>query len=139
MIQYNLKLLNIILEGLGEDTSLSLCCHPPSTYSVLGLALHKVGLGSPHLIFLPLFSPSMSRSFDGHILGLLIVHIFRGCILAATWPLLGSLRLSNSTIMITTEVARILKVFQMLWEEVRINHSKLSNKSITLLQVESIA
>ena len=26
----------------------------------------------------------------------------------------------------------------MLWEEVRINHSKLSNKSITLLQVESM-
>ena len=58
--------------------------------------------------------------------------------LVVTWPLLGSLRLSNSTIMITTEVARILKVFQMLWEEVRINHSKLS-KSITLLQVESMA
>ena len=58
--------------------------------------------------------------------------------LVATWPLLGSLRLSNSTIMITTEVARILKVFQMLWEEVRINHNKLSNKSITLLQVESM-
>ena len=49
-------------------------------------------------------------------------HILRGCILVATWPLLGSLSSSNSTIMITTEVARILKVFQMLWEEVKINH-----------------
>ena len=114
--------IHIVLEGLGEDTSLSLCCHPPSTYSVLGWALHKVGLGSLHLIFLPLSSPSMSRSFDWHILELLIVHIFRGCILAATWPLLGSLRHSNSTIMITTKVVKILKVFQMLWEEVRINH-----------------
>ena len=96
--------IHIVLEDLGEDMSLSLCCHPPSTYSVLGWALHKVGLGSPRLIFLLLSSLSMSRSFDGHILGLLIVHIFRGCILVATWPLLENLRLSNSTIMITTEV-----------------------------------
>ena len=58
--------------------SLSLSCLPPSTYSVLGWALHKVGLGNPHLIFLPLSSPSMSRSFDGHILRLNIVKNFQG-------------------------------------------------------------
>ena len=57
--------------------------------------------------------------------------------LVATWPLLGSLSSSNSTIMITTEVARILKVFQMLWEEVTIKHNKTFVESL-LPQVESM-
>ena len=69
--------IHIVLEGLGEDTSLSLSCLPPSIYSVLGWALHKVGQGSPLLIFLPLSSPSMCRS-AGHILRLNIVNIFQG-------------------------------------------------------------
>ena len=49
--------------------------------------------------------------------------------LAVTWPLLRSLRLSSSTIMITTEVDRIHKVFLMLWVEVTIKDNKSYDES----------